>query len=412
MSSKDSRDKKDGRGKQAQSFDEPPARSGREETVADSDENASVEGFDAPNQNPDYAEDATSFDVQASAGAIPQNLIDIKRQIEEGLSANFSASAVHADQLDASNNIVGVGYGVGEPAPAGGTLSLSTDVAPGEYALNVYVTELTSIDSVKAVIVDSLGVSAASDDALPLNIFKTGLVEAQPNTLRVRPAPGGFSVGHYKITAGTIGCLCVGRSAPRNARRMILSNNHVLANSNNAVYGDCICQPGPADGGRCPADQIAILERFVPINFSGGANYVDCATGWTWPDRVRRELAYRSGSGINYFRIGAAPAAPALGMIVGKTGRTTQLTVGRVTGIGVTVNVNYGAGRVARFVDQIAIQSVNSSAFSAGGDSGSSIWSYDAARRPVALLFAGGGGVTFANRMTHVVAALDVNLYT
>ena len=193
---------------------------------------------------------------------------------------------------------------------------------------------------------------------------------------------------------------------------MILSNNHVLANSNNAVFGDCIVQPGPYDGGKCPADQIAILERFVPINFAGGANYVDAATGWCWPERVRRELVYRSGSGLVYFRIGSAPVAPTLGMLVGKTGRTTQLTVGRVTAIGVTVNVNYGAGRVARFVDQIAIQSVNANPFSAGGDSGSSIWTYNSARSPVGLLFAGGGGVTFANRMTRVVAALDVRLYT
>lgn len=99
-------------------------------------------------------------------------------------------------------------------------------------------------------------------------------------------------------------------------------------------------------------------------------------------------------------------------MIVGKTGRTTQLTVGRITGVGVSVNVNYGGGRVARFIDQIAIQSVNSNPFSAGGDSGSSIWTWDALRRPIGLLFAGGGGVTFANRMARVVAALDVHLYT
>ena len=50
--------------------------------------------------------------------------------------------------------------------------------------------------------------------------------------------------------------------------------------------------------------------------------------------------------------------------------------------------------------------------FSLGGDSGSSIWTWDAARRPVGLLFAGGGGVTFANRMDRVMTALDIWLYT
>ena len=99
-------------------------------------------------------------------------------------------------------------------------------------------------------------------------------------------------------------------------------------------------------------------------------------------------------------------------MIVGKTGRTTQLTTGRITGVGVAVNVSYGGGRVAHFVDQVSIVSVNANPFSDGGDSGSSIWTWNATRNPVALLFAGGGGVTFANRMTSVLAALDVHLYT
>lgn len=82
-------------------------------------------------------------------------------------------------------------------------------------------------------------------------------------------------------------------------------------------------------------------------------------------------------------------------MLVGKTGRTTQLRQGRITAVGVSVNVGY-AGRTALFVDQIAIQSVNASPFSAGGDSGSSIWTWNSARNPVGLLFAGGGGTTFA----------------
>jgi hypothetical protein len=139
----------------------------------------------------------------------------------------------------------------------------------------------------------------------------------------------------------------------------------------------------------------------------------DCGTGWCWPDRVRRELVYLSGGSLRFFRISSAPVAPALGMIVGKTGRTTQLTAGRITGLGVTIRVNYGGGRVALCVDQIAIHPYTSGGtFSAGGDSGSSIWTWNASRNPVGLLFAGGGGVTFANRMTRVVAALDIVLYT
>jgi hypothetical protein len=99
-------------------------------------------------------------------------------------------------------------------------------------------------------------------------------------------------------------------------------------------------------------------------------------------------------------------------MIVGKTGRTTGLTVGRITAVRVAVNVNYGGGLIAHLVDQVSIQSVSATPFSAGGDSGSSIWTCNAVRNPVSLLFAGGGGVTFGNRRTSVVRALDIHLLT
>ncbi len=413
MTGKNPREKSEVKAKSEAGFSEPAAKNASQEMVSEFEEEAGVSGFQEPDPSGEYSEDAAAAEAQKAALSVPQNLLDIQAAIEKQLAGNAASGAARAaDAYEGGGNFVGVGIGYGEPHQASGTPTLSTGVAPGELAVNVYVAEMTSIDEVKSVIVESLGVSAASDDGVPINVIQTGIIDAQPHRFRLRPAPGGISVGHYKITAGTIGCLCVGNHAPRNSRLMVLSNNHVLANSNSAVFGDCICQPGPADGGKCPADQIAILERFVPINFSGGANYVDCATGWCWPERVRRELVYRSGGGLAFFRISAAVGVPALGMIVGKSGRTTQLTVGRVTGLGVSVNVNYGGGKVALFRDQIAIQSVNANPFSAGGDSGSSIWTWDSLRRPVGLLFAGGGGVTFANRMTRVIAALDVHLYT
>jgi hypothetical protein len=174
------------------------------------------------------------------------------------------------------------------------------------------------------------------------------------------------------------------------------------------MFGDCICQPGIYDGGRCPDDQIAVLERYIPIDFSG-PNFVDCATGWCWPDRVRRDLVVLSGGSRHFFKIGSAPIAPAVGLAVAKSGRTTQLTSGHITAIGVTVNVNYSGGRVASFQDQIAISSTAGN-FSEGGDSGSAIFKNDTTRQPVGLLFAGGGSTTFANRMDRVLSGLDIML--
>ncbi|WP_216324527.1 S1 family peptidase [Deinococcus aestuarii] len=392
-------------------FQDPPTGAGQGGDTSPggnaSGNEEAVDQFAAPDALDRNAEAAALSDSPDALASVGMELLDIKRAVEDGMLQTLTQTAGtrSVEAFSAAGNIQGVAIG------AGGDSADVSSAEPGLPALTVYVAEPTSVDGIKAALVDSMGIRAVSSDRVPVQVVVTGIIDAQPHRFRLRPTPGGVSVAHFRVTAGTIGCLAVGRSAPRNARLMVLSNNHVLANSNGAVFGDCICQPGPADGGRCPQDQIAILERFVPINFSGGINYVDCATGWAWPDRVRRELVYLSGGSPAFFRIGSAPVLPALGMLVGKSGRTTQLTQGRITGLGATINVNYGGGRIAQFRDQIAIQGTGG-LFSAGGDSGSSIWTWNAQRSPVGLLFAGGGNVTFANRMTRVIAALDINLYT
>ena len=364
----------------------------------------------APPSPDDLGAAAAESDSAVMEMGVADDLVALKSEIENKLSTDASATAsgeVFAHELEGSN-IVGVGFGYSE----GVDIESGADnlVPPGETGLVVFTVDRVETSQVVSEISAMAGTRSLS--SVPIIQVPVGVVEAYSHRFRIRPAPGGVSVGHYKITAGTLGCLCVGLHAPRTNRLMILSNNHVLANSNNARLGDCICQPGPYDGGKCPQDQIAILEKFVPINFSGGINYVDCATGWAWPDRVRRELVYLSGGTLHYFRIGAAPIDLPVGALVGKTGRTTQLKQGRVTARNVSVNVNYGAGQIAHFRDQFSIVGTTAAGFSAGGDSGSVVWHWAAGLRAAGLLFAGGGGTTFANRMPRVVAALDIRLYT
>src|SRR3546814_10205184 len=82
-------------------------------------------------------------------------------------------------------------------------------------------------------------------------------------------------MGHAAITAGTLGGLVRDRET---GAVVILSNNHVLANSNQGTAGDAILQPGPADGGTDPGDRIATLARFVAIDFTAdGENRIDDA---------------------------------------------------------------------------------------------------------------------------------------
>ena len=357
--------------------------------------------YESPNAD-DAMSAAADAEVEAFISGVDSGILEAKAELEKLLASTSGDSEGPQSQAAMEANIVGVGIGLGD-----GTACAA---APGDAVLEVYTLEPESVGELRARLASVTGASAFADSDVRIHAVHTGVVDAQSHRMRLRPAPGGISCGHVAITAGTLGCLVRGNSAPRNSRLMILSNNHVLANTNGGPLGASIVQPGPLDGGRHPADQVAILERFIPINFAAGAaNVVDCATGWAWPDRVRRELMFISGGAIQLFRIGGVPVAPFVGMQVGKTGRTTQLTRGGITAVGVTVNVNYGGGRVGRFVNQIAIRTPGGN-FSAGGDSGSVIWTWDARRAPVALLFAGGGGTTFANPITRVLAALDVQM--
>src|SRR3972149_5298243 len=103
-------------------------------------------------------------------------------------------------------------------------------------------------------------------DGVVTDVVQVGQLEAQQSrTDRWRPAPGGVSVGHFKITAGTLGAVVRDRAS---GARLILSNNHVLANGTSAAAEDPILQPGIADGGREESDTLALLERFVPIAYS------------------------------------------------------------------------------------------------------------------------------------------------
>lgn len=101
------------------------------------------------------------------------------------------------------------------------------------------------------------------------DVLQVGRLEAQVGPRdRVRPTiPGGVSIGHYKITAGTLGVMVKDRDT---GEPFLLSNNHVLANSNEALVGDPILQPGSTDGGRNPDDMVARLERFVALNYLEG----------------------------------------------------------------------------------------------------------------------------------------------
>jgi hypothetical protein len=234
------------------------------------------------------------------------------------------------------------------------------------------------------------------------DVFETALEEEEEVGIellrgRVRAVKGGYSVGHIKITAGTYATAVTDkRPYPGIPRRFyVLSNNHVLANSNNARPGDPILQPGPYDGGRYPRDTIARLTRFVTIRFGGQPNLVDAAIAEGQFHDLDREIYW-----IGYVK---GVRAPRVGWIVQKTGRTTNYSTGKVIAISATINVNYGNGRVARFVRQTVTTNM-----SAGGDSGSLLC--DMNENAVGLLFAGSSRVTIHNDIRYVQSLLGIRV--
>src|SRR5712671_1889078 len=252
-------------------------------------------------------------------------------------------------------------------------------------------------------------------DGVPVTQRVTGrLMAFSDPRQRQRPAPMGFSVGHPAITAGTIGA----RVRDALGRVYILSNNHVLANSNGASIGDPEYQPGPFDGGTA-ADQIATLSDFQVISFAAnGTNTIDAAIalsnssvldnatpaddGYSMPNST----IFGDANGDGLFDDRNA----LLGLNVQKYGRTTKLTHGQITGVNATVTICYAVDgftctKTARYVDQLII---SPGGFSNGGDSGSLIVTDDANLNPVALLFAGNASVTIANRIDLVLQRFGV----
>jgi hypothetical protein len=279
----------------------------------------------------------------------------------------------------------------------------------------------------------------ANDDIIPreingvaTDVVQSGVIKAFSNTEKRRPALGGDSIGHFAITAGTLGCL-----VKKNGETLILSNNHVLANSNEAVVNDAILQPGSYDRGTME-DKIATLKEWVSINFvENGLPDTECPIAKSSAFIVNlfafltgsksRVQAYSLETATNL--MDAALAKPindadvkneingigvisgtkevTLGMKVHKQGRTTGYTTGVVDQIDVTTQVSYGTNKTGVFSDQIIITTDESVPFSQPGDSGSAVLS---GTDLVGLLFAGSDTVTIINRISNVFGAFGCTI--
>jgi Fibronectin type III domain len=187
----------------------------------------------------------------------------------------------------------------------------------------------------------------------------------------------------------------------------VLSNNHVLAGINSANTGDPIIQPGDADGGSDPGDRVGTLAAYQTIDFNGGTNIMDAAIALTSTANFGTSTPADNGYGAP-----SAITAPAfIGQAVQKYGRTTGLQLGNVEATDVSVDVCYlllfnTCIQQARFGGQIT---VSPGPFSAPGDSGSLIVT-QSGNQPVALLFAGGDGLTVGSPIDPILSRFGVTI--
>lgn len=322
----------------------------------------------------------------------------------------------HCRDLLCLPNVVGVGQGVKRVKGR----------ATGEPAIVVLVKKKVPLSELKR------------DERVPhtlskvaVDVIEVGEIRLLGRTEYLRPAPPGVSIGHYRITAGTFGAVVRDRQT---GEPLILSNNHVLANSTSgndgrAAIGDPIYQPGPYDGGG-PDQVIGYLYRFVPMQKD--YEEVTCNRA-RWVERLANNLLHlvRPSYHLAFFRrvavenlVDAAVAKPIspevvtpeilevgpvrgvreprVGMQVLKSGRSSGLNRGQILAVGATVRVTLEEGRSGMFSDQFVTNPL-----AKPGDSGSLV--LDEEHYAVGLLFAGSEQSSICNRIQNVLELLQVD---
>ena len=229
---------------------------------------------------------------------------------------------------------------------------------------------------------------------------------------------------------GTLGSLIQNSSG----RQYLLSNDHVLARSDQASVGDTIVQPGLIDDNCTPYGQLGAAISPVGtltgwLSLKSSATNADAAIAAVDAGAVSTtgsilELGALQANGT----LAAAPPgtsstggkgeAGSLNMSVAKSGRTTGLTCASISAVNLDVSVDYYTDcaetkpyLTKTFTNQIAI---SGNQFSDSGDSGALVVDTSNAE-PVGLYFTGGidqSGVSHAvaNPVADVLSELSAQV--
>src|SRR6185369_12433006 len=198
--------------------------------------------------------------------------------------------------------------------------------------------------------------------------------------------------------SGTLGSLVTSGGT-----QYVLSNNHVLARGDQAAAGEDISQPGLIDNNCQISTVVADFTGAAPLGSNVDAAVAQLRSGTMDSTGFIEDIGTPSSTIVN----------PSVGLSVAKSGRTTGFTTGTIASINTSVNVQYqkscnqGKKFTVSYTNQVVI---NSSTFSAGGDSGSLIVTNNASHNPVALLYAGSSTTTIGNPIGEVLTKLGTAL--
>jgi len=307
--------------------------------------------------------------------------------------------------------------------------------ARGTVYLNASVDTSSTEDPLEILLNDGVNSSPVTNQAAQTGAISLGASGGNDNDFDTYQGANGESY-IADCCGGTLGALV----EDGQDNQYILSNNHVLAESDQGRVGDTIDEPGLIDDGCVPLSHagstlraVGTLKYVVPLDTT--ETNVDAALASVVPGAVDPtgsilQLAAPVQPVSSTDTLGAAPpmggdgevlnAANLNGLKLAKSGRTTGLTCSTVTAVDLSVKVDYFKDcaetqpyYTKTFTNQIGIAG---DMFSDSGDSGSLV--VDASNaEPVGLFYAGGtdgqgNGLSVANPIGEVLRELGAQTGT
>ena len=322
---------------------------------------------------------------------------------------------------DLSNTANGSGGGQGTL----GTPSCVRSVSLFTHCTVTYTAPATVTTTNNTYVVATVGTSSSkTSSAILLNaagVSSSPVVHQQQQASAAFLGTSGGNNNHYDQTNGQITDCCGGTlgSLIRNSggTQYILSNNHVLARSDQAAVGETIVQPALIDDNCDPfghtgaaISAVGTLTGFLSLK--SATTNADAAIASVNSGAVNASGAILELGSMQGGSLAAAPPGisctvvsagntctagkgenAALNMVVAKSGRTTGLTCASISAISLNVNVDYYTDcaetnhyLTKTYTNQIAIRG---NQFIDAGDSGALV--VDTANaEPVGLFFSGG----------------------